>query len=70
MEMWSCDRGIGEEQPGESAGEATSGGNTGVGLGRERASATVFSRPGTCTIELVNYMPGVSVDEQTRAENS
>jgi len=26
----------------------------GAGLGRERASATMFSRPGTCTMELVN----------------
>ena len=35
-------------------GDVGDGETGGVGLGRERASATVFSRPGTCTIELVN----------------
>ena len=40
----------GEDTSGENTGE----GWTGEGLGRESVSATVFSRAGTCTMELVN----------------
>ena len=58
-----------ERGGGEDTGEGLGGGRAGsewgggedngedwigAGLGREKASATMFSRPGTCTMELVN----------------
>ena len=60
MEVWSSggETGEGLERGGagsEWGGDGDDGENgIGAGLGRERVSATTFSRPGTCTMELVN----------------
>ena len=60
VEFWSRGGETGEGFGGGGAGSEWGGSGDngenwiGAGLGRERASATVFSRPGTCTMELVN----------------
>ena len=55
VEVWSRGGETGEKGVGARLGWGkTLGEIIGVGLGRDRASATVFSRPGTCTMELVN----------------